>query len=60
MRPGDVARLKQDNEMEGADVHGKREAARRWANHSNADFKVKVAWRYLLVCEKNINTAMGS
>ena len=39
-----------DKETASGDVKGKREAARRWANHVNksAKVKVKAKWSYLL------------
>jgi hypothetical protein len=42
------------------DVQGKREAARRWANHVSADEGVGMRWRYLLVSESDVQTAKGS
>lgn len=51
---------KMNKEMESADVQGKRDAARRWANHVSADEKVSATWRYLLVCETDVKTATGS
>ena len=55
-----VVEVKMDKEMDSADVKGKREAARRWANHVSADEKVDVRWRYLLASEADIETAKGS
>ncbi|MDP9364998.1 MAG: DEAD/DEAH box helicase family protein, partial [Chloroflexota bacterium] len=52
--------VKMDKEMGSADVQGKREAARRWANHVSADEKVSVVWRYLLASEFDVTTAKGS
>jgi type III restriction enzyme len=52
--------VKMDKEMPSADVQDKREAARRWANHVNADDKVLATWRYLLVSETDVRTAKGS
>ncbi len=52
--------VKMDKEMQTPDVKGKREAARRWANHVSADDKVSVRWRYLLVSESDVRTAKGS
>jgi type III restriction enzyme len=49
-----------DKEMASEDVKGKREAAKRWANHVTADPSVKLTWKYLLVSESDINTAKGS
>jgi type III restriction enzyme len=55
-----VVEVKMDKEVESEDVQGKREAAKRWANHVNADAAVDVTWRYLLVSETDISTARGS
>lgn len=55
-----VVEVKMDKEMASADVQGKREAAKRWANHVNADASVEVEWRYLLVSESDVSTARGS
>lgn len=55
-----VVEVKMDKEVESLDVQGKREAAKRWANHVNADDSVAVEWRYLLVSEADIKTAKGS
>jgi type III restriction enzyme len=55
-----VVEVKMDKEMSSEDVKGKREAARRWANHVNADANVAVPWRYLLVSELDMDTARGS
>jgi type III restriction enzyme len=55
-----VVEVKMDKEMASADVQGKREAAKRWANHVSADATVGVEWRYLLVSESDVNTARGS
>jgi type III restriction enzyme len=55
-----IVEVKMDKEMQSEDVRGKREAAQRWANHVNADGRVKVQWRYLLVSESDINDAKGS
>lgn len=52
--------VKMDKEMGTADVQGKREAARRWANHVSADEKVGTRWRYLLLSETDVRTAKGS
>ena len=52
--------VKMDKEMTSADVQGKREAARRWANHVSADEKVGTRWRYLLLSETDVRTAKGS
>jgi type III restriction enzyme len=55
-----VVEVKMDKEMASADVQGKREAAKRWANHVSADASVDVTWRYLLVSETDVHTAHGS
>ena len=55
-----VVEVKMDKEVESEDVQGKREAAKRWANHVTSDEKVDVIWKYLLVSETDVNTAKGS
>lgn len=55
-----VVEVKMDKEMASADVKGKRDAAKRWANYVTADEKVNVPWRYLLVSETDVETAKGS
>jgi type III restriction enzyme len=55
-----VVEAKMDKEMSSEDVQGKREAAKRWANHVSADEAVGTTWRYLLVSESDISTAKGS
>ncbi len=55
-----VVEVKMDKEMTSADVQGKREAARRWANYVTADDSVDTTWRYLLVSESDVETAKGS
>jgi type III restriction enzyme len=55
-----VVEAKMDKEMSSADVQGKSEAARRWANYVNADPAVDVTWRYLLLSETDVETARGS
>lgn len=52
--------VKMDKEMSTEAVQGKREAARRWANHVSADETVGTTWRYLLLSESDIKTAKGS
>jgi hypothetical protein len=47
-------------EMTSADVLGKREAAKRWANYVSADASVGTPWRYLLVSESDVAEAKGS
>jgi type III restriction enzyme len=53
-----VIEVKMDKEMEAAEVQGKRDAARRWANHVSAD--EKTVWRYVIVSESDVKTAKGS
>jgi len=55
-----IVEIKMEKEMQSEDVQGKREAAKRWANHVNADPSVTDDWRYLLVGERDINDAKGS
>jgi type III restriction enzyme len=55
-----VVEVKMEKEMASADVQGKRDAARRWANYVTADELVGVTWRYLLVSESDVDTAKGS
>jgi len=55
-----VIESKMNKEMESADVQGKRDAARRWANYVSADDSVGITWRYLLVSESDVETARGS
>ena len=55
-----VVEVKMDKEMLSEDVQGKREAAKRWANHVSADATVGVQWRYLLASETDVATARGS
>jgi type III restriction enzyme len=55
-----VVEVKMDKEMDAADVLGKREAARRWANHVSVDEHVKSRWRYLLASETDVEMARGS
>ncbi len=55
-----VVEVKMDKEVSSADVQGKREAAKRWANYVTADDSVSVTWRYLLVSESDVETAKGS
>ncbi len=52
--------VKMDKEMTSADVAGKRDAARRWANHVSADEQVNTTWRYLLASETDVKTVRGS
>jgi type III restriction enzyme len=55
-----IIEVKMDKEMTSEVVQGKREAARRWANHVSADETVGTTWRYLLLSEADIKTAKGS
>jgi type III restriction enzyme len=55
-----VVEVKMDKEISSQDVQGKREAAKRWANHVSADDQVGMPWRYLLVPEADVGTAKGS
>lgn len=55
-----VVEVKMDKEMGSAEVLGKREAARRWANYVTADETVAATWRYLLISELDVETARGS
>ena len=52
--------IKMDKEMGTPEVHGKRNAARRWANHVSADEKTGAEWRYLLLSESDVHAAKGS
>jgi type III restriction enzyme len=49
-----------DKEVGSEDVHGKRDTAKRWANHVNAEALIGVIRKYLLVSEADVNTAKGS
>jgi type III restriction enzyme len=55
-----IVEVKMDKEMTSADVRGKREAAKRWANYVSADASVGTPWRYLLVSESDVAEAKGS
>jgi type III restriction enzyme len=55
-----IVETKMDKDLTTADVQDKRDAAQRWALHVNADEKVNVTWRYLLVSETDVTTAKGS
>jgi type III restriction enzyme len=55
-----VLEIKMDKEKTSGDVKGKREAARRWANHVNKSAKVKAGWAYLLAFEEDVAQASGS
>jgi type III restriction enzyme len=55
-----IVEVKMDKEMNAADVQGKREAAKRWANYVNADASVQQRWNYLLASESDVATANRS
>ena len=55
-----IVEIKMDKELASSDVVGKRDAARRWANHVNVDEHVDARWGYLLVSESDVETAHGS
>ena len=55
-----VVEVKMDKEVASEDVQGKREAAKRWANHVSAEEQVQGQWKYLLVSESDIQTSKGS
>jgi len=55
-----IVEVKSDKDMTSADVQGKRQAAKRWANYVNADASVSDKWAYLLASETDIRTAHGS
>lgn len=55
-----VLEVKMEKEMTSADVAGKREAAKRWAQHVSADPSVGVKWGYVLVSESDVKDATGS
>jgi type III restriction enzyme len=55
-----IVEVKMNKDMTSADVLGKREAAKRWANYVTADERVGVTWRYLLASESDIDDAKGS
>ena len=55
-----VVEVKANKDMDSPDVRGKREAARRWANHVSADEAVSGTWHYLLLAERDVDTAKGS
>jgi type III restriction enzyme len=55
-----VVEVKMEKEMTSADVVGKREAAKRWAQHVSADPAVGVKWGYVLAAESDVKTAAGS
>jgi type III restriction enzyme len=55
-----VVEVKMQKEVASEDVQAKRHAAQRWANHCSADPRVAVRWRYLLLAEKDVETAKGS
>ena len=55
-----VVEVKADKDISSDEVLAKRQAAKRWANHVNADDKIQVTWRYLLVSETDIAQAKDS
>ena len=55
-----IVEVKMEKEVTSEQVQAKREAAKRWVNHVNADSLVEVAWRYLFVSESDVTTAKGS
>jgi type III restriction enzyme len=55
-----LVEVKMEKEMTSTEVLGKRDAARRWANHVSADPSVEHRWKYLLAAESDISTAKGS
>jgi len=55
-----IIEAKMDREMGSDEVRDKREAARRWANHVNADGSAGAKWAYLLLSETDVRTARGS
>ena len=54
-----IVEVKADRDMTSDVVQGKREAAKRWANHVTDGAKA-ASWHYLLVSESDIETAKGS
>ena len=55
-----VVEVKADKDMETLTVSGKREAAKRWANHVSSDPLVGRRWEYLLLSESDVHAAKGS
>lgn len=55
-----VVEVKSDKDLGSDEVQAKRQAARRWASHVNADERVSETWRYLLLSESDITGAKGS
>jgi type III restriction enzyme len=55
-----IVEVKMDKDMGTDAVQGKRDAAKRWANHVTADASVDKPWKYLLVSESDVATARGS
>jgi type III restriction enzyme len=55
-----IVEVKADRDRDSEDVSGKLRAAKRWANHVNADPRVSERWGYLLVVESDIRNAHGS
>ena len=57
---GWLIEVKADKDLNTADVLGRREAAKRWANIVNATEGVDRTWAYLLVSEADIKSVKGS
>jgi type III restriction enzyme len=55
-----VVEVKMDKEMSSAEVQGKREAAKRWANYVSASSDVGAQWRYLLASETDVRESKDS
>ncbi len=52
-----VIETKADRDLETESVRGKRDAARRWANHVTADPQTSERWHYLLIGETDLRQA---
>ena len=55
-----VVEVKADRDVDDAEVKAKRDAARRWANHVNADLGATQTWQYVLVSEQDVQDASMS
>jgi type III restriction enzyme len=55
-----IIEVKADKDLTSTDSQGKRQAAKRWANHVTTAQETEHAWRYLLVSETDIAAAKGS
>ena len=55
-----VVEVKSDKEAGSQEVAAKREAAKRWVNHVNADEKAEATWHYVLLTETDILDAKGA